>query len=94
MGTNWSAITNMTAMLSQANNYAPFWTGMLVMIFAVFLISFLSFGFIIALISAGFIAFIVGLFLTYMGLVAWHWTLMMFGFMLVGIIWSIFSKNE
>jgi len=68
MGTNWSAITNMTAMLSQANNYAPFWTGMLVMIFAVFLISFLSLGFIIALMSAG--TFLSYIFVNILGLPA------------------------
>ena len=93
-GTNFSNITNIEGMLVQANSNAPFWTGMLLMIFSVFLISFLGMGFPVALISAGFIGFILGLLLTYMGLVSWTWTLMMLGIMLVGIIYSIWSKNE
>jgi len=94
VATNWTNVSNIEGMLVQANSNAPFWTGMLLMIFAVFLISFLGMGFPIALIAAGFIGFIIGLLLTYMGLVSWTWTLMLLGLMLVGIIYSIWSKND
>jgi len=91
---NWSNMSTFNDLLIQANTGAPFWTGMLFMVFAVFLISFLGFGFTVALIASGFIGFLLGLFLTYMGLVAWYWTLMLFGFMLLGIIYSIWSKKD
>lgn len=94
MATNWTNVTGIEEMLIQANSYAPFWTGMLLMIFAVFLISFLSMGFPLALITAGFIGFVLGLFLTFMGLVSWTWTLMLLGLMLLGIIYIIWAKDD
>ena len=93
-GTNWTNVSSVTDMLAQANSYSPFWTGMLLMVFSVFLITFLGFGFPVALIGAGFIGFVLGLFLTYMGLVSWSWTLMLLGVMLVGIIWSIYEQRN
>lgn len=86
---NWSNVSSFNDMLIQANTGSPFWLGMLLMIYVIFLISFLGFGFPIAIIASSFIGFMLGLFLTYMGLVGWHWTLMLFGLMLVGIIYSI-----
>jgi hypothetical protein len=94
MPTNWANITSIEGMLIQANSHAPFWTGMLLLIFAVFLISFLGMGFPLALMTAGLIGFVLGLFLTYMGLVSWTWTLMLLGIMLIGIIYSIWEKKD
>ena len=92
--TNWTNVTNITDLLVQANNYSPFWVGMLLMIFSIFFISFMNYGFTIALIASGFIGFLLGVMLTYLGLVSWHWTLLLFGIMLIGIIYSIWSKRD
>lgn len=92
--TNFSAINSFDDMLVAANTNSPFWLGMLIMIFAVFLISFSTYGgFVMGLLAASFVGFIIGLFLAYMGLVAWTWVLMLFGILLFSILYIAFSKK-
>ena len=45
-GTNWSNITTFDGYLSEANRFAPFWTGVLFMIWAVLVITFLPLGYL------------------------------------------------
>lgn len=93
--TNWSNITDFPSVLASANNNSPFWTGILMMIFAVFLVTFLRYGFIVALIGSGFLAFFIGIFLSYMGLVSWNWTLFMLGICILGILYTmIWDKSD
>lgn len=72
-----------------------FWLGMLVLVFAVLLITLLSFGFEVAMLTAAFITFVIGLFFVYLGLVGWQWLMMFFGiilFIILYITWN--SKSE
>lgn len=93
--TNFSDITNFEGMLVAANTNSPFWLGMLLMISAVFLISFSTYGgFVMGLLAASFVGFIIGLFLAYMGLVAWSWVLMIFGLLIFSILYIAFSKKD
>lgn len=94
VNTNWSNITTFEGMLTQANAYSPFWTTMLWMIFVVLLITFTSHGFIVALLGASFLAFITGLLLSYMGLVAWSWTLTILGILIFTILYLIVFGNQ
>ena len=91
--TDFSNMTSFEDMLVAANTNSPFWLGMLVMIFAVFLITFASFGGIaMGFLAASFVGFIIGLFLAYMGLVAWTWVLLIFGLLIFSILYIAFSK--
>ena len=93
--TNWTNITNFEGMLTEANRTAPFWTAILYMIWFVLIITFLPYGTTIALLGGSFIAFLLGLFLVYMGLVAWKWLLTIIGVIIFTIIWeAIFSKKD
>lgn len=93
--TNWTEIENFEGMLVEVNRYGPFWTLMLFMLFSVFLISFIPYGYFTAMITASFLAFIIGLFLAYMGLVAWKWVMALLGIMiLMFILKTLFGKKE
>ena len=68
-----------------------FWLGMLVMIFGVLVMSFLAYGFEVAVITAAFMTLILGMMLVYLGLVAWQWLMMFLGvilFMIFYITWN------
>lgn len=93
--TEWSNITTFEDMLVSANSGAPFWTMMLFMIWAVLTITFMPFGTTIAILAGSFLAGLMGLFLVYMGLVAWKWVLGLFALTLALIIWeTLFQKKE
>ena len=93
--TNFSAINSFENMLVAANTNSPFWLGMLITIFAIFFLTFATYGgFIMGLLAASFIGFIIGLLLAYMGLVAWTWVLMIFGLLIFSILYIAFSKKD
>ena len=93
--TNFSNINSFEDMLVAANTNSPFWLGMLIMIFAVFFITFATYGgFALGLLAASFVGFVLGLFLAYMGLVAWTWVLMIFGILIFTILYIAFSKDD
>jgi hypothetical protein len=93
--TNWSEVTTFEDMLLQANAYSPFWTLILFMMWSVLIITFMPYGVTIALISGSFIAGLIGLFLVYMGLVAWKWVLGMFALVIaLTIIETLYAKKE
>ena len=85
---NWSNITTFEQMLSSANDTGPFWTMMLFMMWAVLFITFLPFGTMTALMGGSFVVFFIGLFLVYMGLVAWYWVLALFCLVVLAILWN------
>ena len=93
MAVNWTNVTTWTDVLATANTNTGswFWTLIMYSIFIVGLLIFSSWGFETALLSASFVALILGLFLVYAGLVAWTWTLTFVGiilFMFLYISWS------
>ena len=93
--TNWSSISTFEGMLSQGNLNSPFWTMMLFMIWAVLIITFMPFGTTIALLAGSFLGGLIGIFLVYMGLVAWKWVLGMFALMIaIIIIETLWQRKE
>jgi hypothetical protein len=93
--TNWSEITTFEEMLVTANSHSPFWTMILFMIWSILVITFLPFGTVIALLAGSFVGGLIGLFLVYMGLVAWKWVLGMFSLVIAIVIFqTLFAKKE
>jgi len=93
--TNWTGITDVNGLLTEANSYAPFWGGMLYMVWFVLVITFIPFGIDIALIGGSFSAFTIGIFLVYMGLINFKWLLSMIGVIIATVILkTLFSKKE
>ena len=92
---NWTNVTTFNDVLVGANNQAPFWTGILFMLWAVLIITFLPFGTSIAFIGGSFIAFVLGLMLAYMGLVAFKYVLALLALVIIIVIVDlIFAKKE
>lgn len=92
--TNWSAIDSLQVLLFEVNTFAPFWTGILYMIFMVLTITFLPFGFVTAILSGSLLSFFLGLILSYAGLVPWRWTLTLFGLFIATIIYDTLFANK
>jgi hypothetical protein len=93
--TNWSNITTFEDMLLAGNAYSPFWTMMLFMIWAVLTITFMPFGTMVALLAGSFLGGLIGLFLVYMGLVAWKWVLGMFAIVVaIAIYETLWARKE
>ena len=93
---NWTAVNNMTALLQVANENTGswFWTGMLYMIWIVILITSSAFGFEVALLTASFICFIIGLLMVYLGVVAWTWLLPFIGLMLFMFLYIMWNRKN
>jgi len=90
---NVTTFSDLIALPNQSTGY--FWLGMLVMIFAVLSMTFLSYGFEVAIITSAFISLILGMLLVYMGLLTWQWLMMFLGiilFLMFYITWN--NKRE
>lgn len=93
MAYNWSNVTSPERFLAvpNANTSGWFWTASLFLVWFVLLLTFLGFNAEIAILTASFLALIAGLFLAYMGLIAW-WVVLFFAgvilFMILYIVWS------
>jgi len=90
---NWSNVTTWTNVLEVANTNSGswFWTMIMYAIFIIGLLMFSTWGFETAIVSASFIALILGLFLANAGLVAWRWVLTFVGlilFMFLYVAWA------
>jgi len=96
MATNWTNITtaDQVMALANANTGSWFWTVTLYMVWGVLVISMLSFGFEASLFGASFGAFMLGVLLTYMGLVSWTWTAFFMGVIIFLIFFKIFNSPE
>jgi hypothetical protein len=93
--TAWQNLTTFEAILLEANRHAPFWTGILLMMWVVLVVTFLPFGTHVAILGGSFSAFMLGLLLGYMGLVSWKIILMMAGVIIViVIIDALFAKKD
>jgi len=93
--TNWTAITTFEDLLLEANRTTPFWTAMLYMIWIVLMITFLPFGITPAILSSSFLAIVLGLFLSYAGLMPFKWLLTFIGVIIATIIYeALFAKKE
>lgn len=92
--TNWTNISTFEDMIFAANQYSPFWSMILFMLWGVLTITFIPFGIQIALISGSFIAGIIGLFLAYMGVVSWKWVLGLFAITIFTLIMETFREKK
>jgi len=90
---NWSNITDFGQIPAAANTASggSFWVGMLYMVWIIILLLTIGYGFEVAIVVSSFIGLVLGLLLTYAGLIAWQWVLTFVGilvFMFLYIIWS------
>jgi len=92
--TNWSAMENIGDLLIEANSNSPFWLMVLGLITAVLFITFNKSGVVVAGLGALFLGFIVGIFLAYLGLVAWFWVLMLLGLLIALIFYIIIGSDQ
>jgi hypothetical protein len=92
--TNWTNISTFEDMIITANQYSPFWSMMLFMLWAVVVITFIPFGIQIAIIGGSFLAGITGLFLAYMGVVSWKWVLGLFAITIFTLILETFREKK
>ena len=93
---NWTNVTSPTDMLAVANTNTGggFWATIVWMIVIVLMISMLSFGFEVALITSSIIGFLIGFILVYAGLVSWATPLMFLGIFLFMIIYTMWSNKK
>ena len=87
--------TNLKELLAipNATTGGFFWVGMLFMEVIVIMISFLGFGFEVAIMTASFVGLISGLFLLYLGLISWSWLLFFLGMILFMIFYMVWQKK-
>lgn len=93
---NWSAVSNIGDILALANTNSGglFWLGMLFTIFIVMTVALTGFGWEIAILSSAFVGLVVGLFLTYMNLVAWQYLLIFPGIIIIMFIYITYSTSR
>jgi len=94
---NWSAVTSFEQVPSLANTASggTFWVGMLQMMWIILILTFIGYGFEIALMVGSFLALILSFFLVYADLISWHYIVQFTGillFMFLYIIWSSRDK--
>lgn len=70
-----------------------FWIGMLFMEVIIIMLSFLGFGFEVAVMTASFVGLITGLFLLYLNLISWTWLLFFLGMILFMIFYMVWQKK-
>lgn len=79
--------------LANTNTQGWFWAGITVLIFIVILIALLRYGEEVSGITAGFVTFILSLWLTYAGLVAWGVTTFYLGVTLLLLIYVAWTRK-
>jgi len=95
MTTNWTNITDFGGLLREANTTSPFWTGMLFMIWATLVVTFLPFGTSVAFLSGSFLGLLLGVLLVYMQLVSFTTLMYMVGIIIIIVLVNaLFAKKE
>lgn len=93
---NWSNVTDFSNFPEQANvvSGGSFWVGMLYMMWVILIILFSYYGFEVAIVTASFLALMLGLPLVYFGLVAFHWIGVFIGILLIMFLYIIWSSSK
>ena len=93
---NWTNVTDPATFLQVANDTTGgwFWVSMLGMISIVLLISMLPFGFEVALFASAFAGLMLGIIMSYMGLVGWTWVAMYAGIIVIMILWTMYGRRD
>jgi len=99
--TNWTNVTTFQDILNVPNQHVSgwiinFWSGMLMMVFMVILLTMIYLGTAIevALLSTGFICLILALILAYMGLISWLFVLFFVGILIMLMLYIVWSSNR
>ena len=95
-GYNWSNASNIGRAVIDAPNHSTgdwFWTAMLYLVWVIVLGVLSVMSFEIGLLVSSFGALIVGIFLVYLGAVAWQWVAVFAGIILFEIIYIVWMKN-
>lgn len=93
---NWSNVNEWGDLLAVVNTNTGSWGWFLIMnaIFVLLLLLFSVFGFEVGLLMASSVAFVFGMFLVYMGLVAWQWLLIYVGLILFVMIYIGWTSRK
>jgi hypothetical protein len=96
MAINWSNVTDLGQLPSEANTATGghFWLGMLFMIWAVMVMIMIGYGLEVALLTASFAGLIIGLLLSYAGLVSFNYVLVFVGILIVMFLYIVFNKRS
>lgn len=96
MSVNWTNVTTPGDLLAvpNTNTGGNFWLAIIFMVWVVLIIAFLGIGFEGAILVASFIALVASLFLVYMNLVAWQWSLFFLGFIIFMILYIVWSSSK
>lgn len=90
---NWTNMTDFASLPAKANETAPFWTGILYMIWIVLIFLMMGFGFDIAILAASFVALVIGMLLAYANLIAWANVGVFAGLLFFMFIYIAYSKK-
>ena len=92
---NFTNITQADQLLGIANTTTggSYWVAVLFMIFIVLLILFMSQGWEVAILGSSFICLIIGLFLTYMELIAFKWVLFFIGMLIFFFMYIVYKSR-
>lgn len=93
---NWSNITDFGQIPAVANTASnnSFWVGMFYMIWVILIMLMIGYGFEVALIVASFITLIIGLLITYSGLMAWEHLISVLAVILFTFLYIIWSSSK
>lgn len=94
--TNWTNVSTLGDILQVANANTEnwFWTAILYTFWFVALITLSNFGWEVGVMTASFLAILVGLILVYLNLIGWIWLLFFVGVLLVMFIYSVWSSDR
>jgi len=95
MAINWTNTTTPYQLLAGANYNTGgfFWLGMLFMVFFVMIMLFIRRGINIAMTTSAFICLVIGIFFTYMNLMAWSYTLIFAGVTIMNMIYIMWNRK-
>jgi len=89
-------ISNLQDLLEVSNSQSggKFWLAMSLMIFSVLTITFLGYGFEVALLSSAFISLVLGMMLVYLELISWEWLMLYLGIILFSMIYVTWNNKR
>lgn len=91
---NWTTITTPAQLIASPNQVSSWaWVAILMMIFAVILITLMHNGFEIAGLVAAFITTITAIFMTYMNVISWKIAMIPIGILIATIFYVYFSSR-
>lgn len=92
---NWSNVTDLSQVPSQANVAMDggFWVGMLFMLWIIMIILSHNFGLEASLLMSSFLAFILGMLLSYADLMAWQWNLVFVAVIFFMFLYITYNKK-